>query len=114
MNEPRRRRAKVRTTRRLRLWRRSPGRGRQNMISVNEGRTRRASVRNLAVVAFALLGLAGPAIAQGPPPARVRVEPLKMMDVEQRRSVTGDLRASARSRVATRIAGQVLELLVDV
>jgi RND family efflux transporter MFP subunit len=37
-----------------------------------------------------------------------------MMDVEQRRSVTGDLRASARSRVATQVAGQVIEMLVDV
>ncbi len=52
--------------------------------------------------------------AQRPPAARVRVEPLQMMDVERRRSVTGDLRASARSRVATQVAGRVVELLVDV
>ena len=37
-----------------------------------------------------------------------------MQEVEQRRSVTGDLRASARSRVATQVAGQVIEMLVDV
>lgn len=84
------------------------------MTRLNEGRTRRVSVRSFAFVALAMLSLAGPAIAQGPPPARVRVEPLKMMDVEQRRSVTGDLRASARSRVATQVAGQVIEMLVDV
>lgn len=84
------------------------------MTRLSDRRMHRVTVRNLVVVALAMLGLAGPAVAQGPPPARVRVEPLQMMEVEQRRSVTGDLRASARSRVATQIAGQVLELLVDV
>lgn len=65
-----------------------------------------------------LLGVIAPTAAfaqNGPPPASlVRFEPLRMMDVEQRRSVTGDLRASARSRVATQVAGQVIEMLVDV
>lgn len=65
-----------------------------------------------------LLGMIAPTAAfaqNGPPPASlVRFEPLRMMDVEQRRSVTGDLRASARSRVATQVAGQVIEMLVDV
>jgi len=84
------------------------------MTRLSDRRMHRVTVRNLVVVALAMLCLAGPAVAQGPPPARVRVEPLQMMEVEQRRSVTGDLRASARSRVATQIAGQVLELLVDV
>lgn len=84
------------------------------MARLNDGCGHRVSVRGLGLLAMVVLGLAAPAIAQGPPPARVRVEPLKMMEVEQRRSVTGDLRASARSRVATQIAGRVLELLVDV
>lgn len=47
-------------------------------------------------------------------PALVRMEPLQRLEVERRRDVTGDLRASARSRVSTQVAGQVLEMLVDV
>jgi len=70
----------------------------------------------MAVLAVLGAGVLSPgAHAQnGPPPARVKLENLRMMEVEQRRSVTGDLRASARSRVATQIAGQVLEMMVDV
>jgi len=74
-------------------------------------------VRGWVWAAVVLAGLVAAPLAMaqnGPPPARVKLENLRMMEVEQRRSVTGDLRASARSRVATQIAGQVLEMLVDV
>lgn len=52
------------------------------------------------------------ASAQGAPPARVRTEPARLERVEQRREATGEIRASRRSSVAAREAGQVLEVLV--
>jgi membrane fusion protein (multidrug efflux system) len=63
-----------------------------------------------------MLGLGAPAWAQGqggPPPAKVRVDEVRMESVERWREVTGELRAVRRSTVATEQAGQVIEFAVD-
>ncbi|MCK6478999.1 MAG: efflux RND transporter periplasmic adaptor subunit [Planctomycetes bacterium] len=48
----------------------------------------------------------------GPPPAAVRVEPVRKETLRLRRTVTGDVRAVRRSLVAAREAGVLLELAV--
>lgn len=61
-----------------------------------------------------LCTLVNDAIAQGPPPARVRVEPATLEVVEQRRDVLGELVASARSAVASEESGRVNSVGFDV
>ena len=56
----------------------------------------------------------GDAIAQGPPPANVRFDAVRVDVVEQRREVVGELRASARSEVAAQEAGRVTEVLFEI
>lgn len=64
--------------------------------------------------AMILLLAAGPAIAQGPPPASVRLDPVRAEQVDQRREVTGDLRAVRRSAVASKEQGLVVGMTVEV
>ena len=68
-------------------------------------------------MAAIFLGLgwpSAPAVAQGgPPPASVIVEAVHAQSVQDRRRVTGELRAHRRSRVATQEAGVVVELPVE-
>jgi RND family efflux transporter MFP subunit len=52
-------------------------------------------------------------MAQGPPPASVRVDPAKLEMVQQRRMVTGELRAVRRALVATQEPGLVIEFAVE-
>ena len=67
--------------------------------------------RLVAPVLGAVLALSLPAVAQGPP-SPVRVSEVREELVQDRRLVTGDLRAVRRAEVATREKGLVLELLV--
>lgn len=70
-------------------------------------------IRVWLVAACSILGSSTALRAQdGPPPAAVRVGLVEMRQVEQRASVTGEVRATQRSRVATREAGKVIEVLV--
>ncbi|MGP1310568.1 MAG: efflux RND transporter periplasmic adaptor subunit [Phycisphaerales bacterium] len=55
---------------------------------------------------------AGASAQEGPPSAAVRVGVVEMRPVEQRASVTGEVRATQRSRIATREPGRVIEVLV--
>lgn len=71
--------------------------------------------RSLIWWAFLSVGVIGaPGLAQqnGPPSAAVRVALVEMREVEQRASVTGEVRATQRSRVATREPGRVVAVLV--
>ena len=69
-----------------------------------------------SVIGCALAGIvASSALAQGgPPPALVRVDPVKMESVERLREVTGEVRPIRRALVASQEAGIVLQLEVDV
>jgi RND family efflux transporter MFP subunit len=49
----------------------------------------------------------------GPPPTPVRAEPVVMAEVQEQRQITGDLRAMARSNVATLEDGQVIAFPVE-
>lgn len=49
----------------------------------------------------------------GPPPAKVRLDAVRMENVEQRRDVTGEIRAVQRSRVAAEEAGMVVTLTLE-
>ncbi|MEM7305890.1 MAG: efflux RND transporter periplasmic adaptor subunit [Planctomycetota bacterium] len=63
--------------------------------------------------ALALLAAAPPLLAQGPPPSPVRVDPVRQELLQDRRIVTGDLRAARVSTVASEEAGRVVALEVD-
>ncbi|MFT5049645.1 MAG: RND family efflux transporter MFP subunit [Chlamydiales bacterium] len=66
--------------------------------------------RRLTILATASL-FSFPAFArQGPPPAQVRVDPVRSEVVQERRVVTGEVRPVRRSFVAAREPGLVLEL----
>jgi len=72
--------------------------------------------RRMALGAIGLAASSGAAAAQptdGPPPARVRVAPALMQEVEPRREVTGELRAQKRSLVAAEESGLVVEVAVE-
>jgi RND family efflux transporter MFP subunit len=70
-------------------------------------------IRVWLLAACTIVGSSTALMAQdGPPPAAVRVGLVEMRQVEQRASVTGEVRATQRSRVATREAGKVIEVLV--
>lgn len=64
------------------------------------------------------LGVVGtvalPAVSQGPPPAHVRLDEVRLETVEQRRAVTGEVRAVRQSAVASEEEGLVMSLEVDV
>jgi RND family efflux transporter MFP subunit len=62
-----------------------------------------------------VMGVTAAAAAQGggPPPAIVVLDPARMETVDQWREVTGELRATRRSRVASRQPGQVVALHVE-
>ncbi|MEM6915755.1 MAG: efflux RND transporter periplasmic adaptor subunit [Verrucomicrobiota bacterium] len=56
----------------------------------------------------------GGAMPSGFPPATVFVAPVALQSVQQRREVTGSLRAVERAEVSTQESGKVEEVLVDV
>ncbi len=67
------------------------------------------------VLALALLAAAAPGavLAEGgPPPAAVRVEPVRKEKLQDRRLVTGEVRALRRSAVAAREGGPLVEVAV--
>jgi RND family efflux transporter MFP subunit len=66
----------------------------------------------LFLAALALLPATPPAPRQGPPPAPVRVAEARLERVQDRRTVTGEVRAARRSLVAAREPGIVSTLLV--
>jgi RND family efflux transporter MFP subunit len=63
-----------------------------------------------AVFCVSCLGAAN--AQDGPPTAAVRVGLVEMRPVEQRASVTGEVRATQRSRIASREAGKVISVRV--
>ncbi len=71
--------------------------------------------RILSVVVPALL-LGAPALSQpsgGPPPAKVRLDTARLETVEQRRDVTGEIRAVRRSSLAAEEPGMVRSITVE-
>jgi RND family efflux transporter MFP subunit len=77
-------------------------------------RTRRHMARAFATgISLAMLACAMPAAAQGPPPASVRVDAARLEIVQERRLVTGELRAVHRARVATEEPGLVMDMPVQ-
>jgi RND family efflux transporter MFP subunit len=60
-----------------------------------------------------LLALGLSAFGQGPPPSNVRVDPVQVVTLRERRLVTGNLRAARRARVAGEEEGRVLSIEVD-
>ncbi|MEM9663144.1 MAG: efflux RND transporter periplasmic adaptor subunit [Planctomycetota bacterium] len=69
-------------------------------------------MRRLMAVLIAALGV-GAAAQDGPPPAKVRLDAVRLETVEQMRRVTGELRAQRRSRLATQAEGLVVVLDVQ-
>jgi len=72
-------------------------------------------LRTLCAVVPALL-VGAPALAQpggGPPPAKVRLDSARMETVEQRRDVTGEIRAVRRSSLAAEEPGLVRSITVE-
>lgn len=70
----------------------------------------------LVVVLSGVLSVLGASVFAQPtgiPPANVRVAPVIEKSVEQKRRVTGDIRAKRRSQLAAQEAGLVVELTVD-
>ncbi len=65
----------------------------------------------LALLSFTPVAAAAP-LQGGPPPSAVRVDAAQLETVQDRRQVTGEVRAIRRSTVAVREAGLVAELLV--
>jgi RND family efflux transporter MFP subunit len=59
-----------------------------------------------------LAAVQGQSATQGPPPAKVRLDEVRLEPVEQLRRVTGEMRALQRSALATQEAGLVLSLEV--
>ncbi len=69
--------------------------------------------RHILPTGVALLVLTPGAFAQGPPPAKVVLDGVRAERVQQRRSVTGELRAVRRSILAAEEEGLVIQLDVD-
>ncbi len=69
-------------------------------------------MRHLIANAAVLVLWTVPSPAQGPPPAAVRVDAVRMETVQEHRMVVGEMRALRRSRVATQEPGLVVELPV--
>ncbi|MFB3104978.1 MAG: efflux RND transporter periplasmic adaptor subunit, partial [Pseudomonadales bacterium] len=66
----------------------------------------------VAVATFMAMFAVRSASAQGPPAAAVRVDPVRMERVQERRMITGDIRAVRRSRIAAQEPGIVVEMPV--
>ncbi|MCB9848175.1 MAG: efflux RND transporter periplasmic adaptor subunit [Phycisphaeraceae bacterium] len=80
-------------------------------VSLPKHPTRRQPVAFLIPAVFALcMALGGPALAQAPSP--VRVDTVRLEPVQQRRAVTGEIRAVRRSLVASQEEGVLSSLLV--
>jgi RND family efflux transporter MFP subunit len=75
----------------------------------------KSALMRVALLAIAATGgAAARAVAQqGPPPAAVRVDAAAIEQVQERRMVTGELRAVQRSRVATEEPGLALQIPVQ-
>lgn len=69
-------------------------------------------VMALVLCAVGLLGLVQP--AGGPPPATVRLADVRLESIEQRRQVTGEVRAHRQSTLAAQEGGLVVEMLADI
>lgn len=79
------------------------------------GSLRSARIVGPSLAVCAMMVSASLALAQGgPPPALVRGDAVRLEVVEQRREVTGEVRAVKQSIVATEEAGLVTSLTVDV
>ena len=82
-------------------------------------RTTASSARELSGMIGALLaalwvgGATGQEPPAGRPPTPVRAEPVVVAEVQEHRQITGDLRALARSNVATIEAGLVVECPIE-
>ena len=63
--------------------------------------------------AILVTSLVGYASAQAPPPTAVRVDAARMDTVQERRLVTGELRAVQRAHVATEEPGRIVEIPVE-
>lgn len=76
--------------------------------------TNRNALGTFALLASALLPLTR-ATAQGgaPPPPAVRVAPVVLETVQERRQVTGNLRAASRARVAAPESGRIVAVEFD-
>lgn len=73
------------------------------------------SAGRLRVMVCAITAAATASRAQnGPPPALVRLDEVRMETVAEHREVTGELRAVRRSRLAAEESGMVVELTVEV
>jgi len=75
----------------------------------------RKSISRLSLLAIGAVVVASGPVARaqgGRPPTAVRVEAVELETLQERRRVTGELRAVSRSRVATMESGLVLELPV--
>ncbi len=66
----------------------------------------------VAVATFMAMFAVRSASAQGPPAAAVRVDQVRMERVQERRMITGDIRAVRRSRIAAQEPGIVVEMPV--
>ncbi len=75
--------------------------------------TRRGAAIRRGVVVTTICAIGAGAAAQGPPPAAVTVESVRSEQVQQRRLLTGDLRAVRHSRVAAQEPGLVVEMPVE-
>jgi len=76
-------------------------------------RARRAPCAPALLALLAAPALAGaPALPQGPEPAAVRVDAVRAEVVQERRQVTGSVRAVRRSLVASQESGLLIDLLV--
>ncbi len=75
--------------------------------------TRRGATIRRGVIVAAGIATGSAAFGQGGQPAAVTVESVRLEPVQQRRLLTGDLRAVHRSRVATQEPGLVVEMPVE-
>lgn len=71
-------------------------------------------VRPVRVLVLATMALLATGVALGQPVAKVRLDPVRMENLEQRRQVTGELRPTQRAHVASEVAGRVVTLSVEV
>ncbi|MEE8143218.1 MAG: efflux RND transporter periplasmic adaptor subunit [Planctomycetota bacterium] len=73
----------------------------------------RSQSRGASLAALLVVLSPGPrAACQGPPPQAVRVDPVRLESVQEKRRVTGEIRAVRRSRIAAEEPGLVVKLPV--